>query len=153
MIPAFNAHEVVQRRKEALKARLDRAMALVLNDLGLELVRTARLLHSYQDQTGNLTNSIGYVVIRRKSVVAQGGELKSGAGADEAKEVCMRIAAESKYDWTLAIVAGMEYAAYVEAKGYNVLMPAELKAQRDFGPAMRKLIAKYDERLSNILKS
>lgn len=42
----------------------------------------------------------------------------------------------------LVIVAGMNYAAYVEAKGYNVILPAELKAKTDFPKAMQKLMEK-----------
>ena len=36
----------------------------------------------------------------------------------------------------------MNYAAYVEAKGYNVILPAELKAKKDFPEAMNRLMEK-----------
>ena len=40
----------------------------------------------------------------------------------------------------------MNYAAYVEAKGYNVILPAELKAKTDFPIMMAKLKEKARKR-------
>jgi hypothetical protein len=33
----------------------------------------------------------------------------------------------------------MNYAAYVEAKGYNVILPAQLKAMKDFPETVKRL--------------
>ena len=46
----------------------------------------------------------------------------------------------------------MEYAAYVEAKGYNVLIPAELQASKIFVPRMKELFAKFDAKLKEMMK-
>ncbi len=43
----------------------------------------------------------------------------------------------------------MNYAAYVEAKGYNVILPAELKAKKDFPTAMNKIINKVLSKISS----
>ena len=50
----------------------------------------------------------------------------------------------------LVVVAGMNYAAYVEAKGYNVILPAELKAKTDFPQAMKKLMDKAQAKATEI---
>lgn len=109
--------------------------------IGEELCNHARTItkgHSsggYDDQTGNLRSSIGYRIYRDGEPVYEGGfknvqvvnekgETVTGDGVEAAK------AALDDYGlaysipmrgWTLTIVAGMSYAAYVEAKGYNVL--------------------------------
>ena len=41
----------------------------------------------------------------------------------------------------LVVVAGMNYAAYVEAKGYNVLASAEHLAERELPRMLEKLIS------------
>ena len=46
----------------------------------------------------------------------------------------------------------MEYAAYVEARGYNVLIPAELQANKEFVPRMKELFAKADAKLKEMMK-
>lgn len=57
-------------------------------------------------------------------------------------KLAMKIASQTPNSFSLIIVAGMNYAAYVEAKGYNVILPAELKAKADFPAAMNKLVEK-----------
>ena len=41
----------------------------------------------------------------------------------------------------IVVVAGMNYAAYVEAKGYNVLASAEHLAERELPRMLEKLIS------------
>ena len=106
-----------------------------------ELTRYAREQHNYTDQTGNLTNSIGYAVVRNGKIVNYGGEIKSGDGAAEGLKMAQKMAANASSSFSLLIVAGMNYAAYVEAKGYNVILPAELKAKADLPAYMQKLQA------------
>lgn len=43
------------------------------------------------------------------------------------------------HQFALIIIAGMEYASYVEAKGYNVIMPAELKAKAEMPAVIQKI--------------
>ena len=49
------------------------------------------------------------------------------------------MAATLPNSFSLIIVAGMNYAAYVEAKGYNVILPAQLKAMKDFPETVKRL--------------
>lgn len=126
----------------AFQENLYKATEFLLKYLGEELVKYARDNHNYTDQTGNLTNSIGYAVVRNKEIVYFGGENQPGEGAQEALKVAMKMAASVGETFSLIIVAGMNYAAYVEAKGYNVILPAELKAKKDFPEAMNRLMEK-----------
>lgn len=151
MTPKYNPHRLVQKRKASLQQRFERALLLVLNELGMELVKYARENRTYTDRTGNLTNSMGYVILRRGSQVAHGGEQGNGEGQKAALDLYYKLALGTKYDYTLIIVAGMEYAAYVEAKGYNVLMPVQLKANTEFASRMKELVVKYDAKLKQML--
>lgn len=102
-------------------------------EVGNRCITEARDNGSYMDQTGNLRSSIGYVVvvdgqIVRKNVVDL---VKNGTeGTKEAEAFLERLASEHSSGICLIVVAGMNYASYVEGRGYNVLTSAELLAER-----------------------
>lgn len=138
--PTFQNGTVAAKVQEFQK-RLESATVFLLQFMGEELTKYAREQHNYTDQTGNLTNSIGYAVVRNGKIVNHGGEIKSGDGAAEGLKIAQKMAANASSSFSLLIVAGMNYAAYVEAKGYNVILPAELKAKADLPAYMQKLQA------------
>lgn len=128
----------VSAQVEAFRQNLGRAVLTLLKYLGEDLVRYARDNHNYTDRTGNLTSSIGYVITREGKIVFD-GIASSVDSRESALRVARQMAADSGQAYTLIIVAGMSYASYVEAKGYNVILPAELKAKKDFPAAMERL--------------
>ena len=128
----------------AFRERVEKATLFQLQYLGEQLVAYAREQHNYTDRTGNLTNSIAYAVVKEGKIVTYGGENQPGEGADTALKVATDYAASVPNTFSLIVVAGMNYAAYVEAKGYNVILPAELKARTDFP----KVIARLQEKAS-----
>ncbi len=101
--------------------------------LGEKCVAQARDNGSYQDQTGNLRNSTGYVVLYN-------GIVQKKTGISKLNE---RIVEETipKYQKgvVLLVVAGMKYAVYVEAKNYDVLTSAELLAEQEVPRMLSKL--------------
>ena len=121
-----------RQRAEEARGASDQELVRWLSYIGEELCNHARTItpdHStggYDDQTGNLRSSIGYRVFKNGEPVKDGGfkNVKEGNGIEEAKDALERygLAHDIPVDgWTLVIVAGMSYATYVEAKGYNVL--------------------------------
>ena len=80
--------------------------------IGDDFVNAARSISTYQDQTGNLRSSIGY------SVVKDGRVVKFDNKSDFADQKISELSQTGIY---LIVFAGMEYALYVEAKGYDVL--------------------------------
>lgn len=138
--PTFQNGAIAAKVQEFQK-RLESATVFLLQFMGEELTKYAREQHNYTDQTGNLTNSIGYAVVRNGKIINYGGEIKSGDGAAEGLKIAQKMAANASSSFSLLIVAGMNYAAYVEAKGYNVILPAELKAKADLPAYMQKLQA------------
>lgn len=124
---------------KAFQERLEMAVISQLQKLGEELVKYAKEQHNYLDQTGNLTNSIGYAVVKQGNILYYSGENQPGEGAAEGLKVAQQMAATLPNSFSLIIVAGMNYAAYVEAKGYNVILPAQLKAMKDFPEIVKRL--------------
>ena len=120
------------------KEEYDRKAVEWLTKLGEDVVKYARNHGGYYDRTGNLRNSIGYVIVQYGQIVneafvhtqrvrvAKGCEKAKSASADEAhakglehaRSVARELPANKTY---LVWVAGMEYAKYVEAKGFDVL--------------------------------
>lgn len=141
---------VILAKVEAFQRNLDKAVLFMLKYLGEDLAKYAKEQHNYTDQTGNLTNSIGYAVVRNKEIVYYGGTNQPGVGADAALETAMKYAQDMQDTYSLIIVAGMNYAAYVEAKGYNVILPAELKTKKDFPAAMNRLMEKAKSKANEL---
>lgn len=112
----------------------NRKAVIFLQQLGERLVKYARedksAARHYTDRTGNLRNSIGYVVVQGGQIVkslfdgntsaTEGYQKGNGnaIGLAYATKIAMELPANKTY---LVWVAGMEYASYVEANGYDVI--------------------------------
>ena len=98
--------------------------------LGEQVVKYAKDNGNYTDRTANLRNSIGYIVVQSGKVIEEsftGGASPTtkGGNSSMAKEAGRTYAHQlisqySKDKTYLVWVAGMEYAAYVEAN-YDVI--------------------------------
>lgn len=106
----------------------------VLDYVGLECVKEARTMRKYTDQTGNLRSSTGYAVVYNGRIVKQSNfeKVKQTAteGAATGKKLIRQLASSYADGLVLILVAGMDYAVHVEARGYNVLNSAEDLARR-----------------------
>ena len=113
--------------------RITSALLYNLQYIGERCLNTARNTNSYKDQTGNLRSSLGYVVASDGKIVYQstfevvkeGGDGKK-SGIQFAKEIVRQF----PEGIVLIVVAGMNYAQYVSAKGYDVIDSAELLAEK-----------------------
>lgn len=123
----------IDRFIEAEVERLKNALVYNLCAVGEQVLNAARLTNSYKDQTGNLRSSIGYVVAVDGEIVqmssfdvVKGG----GEGAKGGKAYAMQLVRDFPKGIVLIVVAGMNYASYVSAKGYDVLDSSELLADK-----------------------
>lgn len=94
--------------------------------IGEQFVGKARITGNYTDRTGNLRSSIGYIIVNDGKVVQlniqkaeQGTD--GGTGEQEATAFGKQLASRFNKGLILIVFAGMEYAASVESKGYDVL--------------------------------
>lgn len=96
-----------------------------IGEAALKAAREKGSFKNYVDRSGNLRNSTGYVV-------AIGGKVVTTAGFDKSEGLpfARELATTTDADGVLVVCAGMKYATYVSARGYDVLDSAELEAQR-----------------------
>lgn len=113
--------------------RTERAIMRNLSYAGEECVNVARQSHTYRDQTGNLTSSVGYVISKDGHLVKAGDfntVKQGGQGSRDGKEYAKQLVSEFPQGIVLIVVAGMNYAAHVSNRGYDVIDSAELKANQ-----------------------
>lgn len=135
-------HDAILKEIERVNILTIRA----LSRLGEECVTEARDRspeESWIDRSGNLRSSIGYVI-------ASGGEIikysdftvvKNGTeGPKTGKTLAEEIAKKYRSGYVLVVVAGMNYAEYVEAMDNKVVLAsAELFARQQLPSMMQKL--------------
>lgn len=104
-----------------------------LVSVGEKCVNEARLSGNYTDRTGNLRSSVGYVLTHNGEIVYTSSfpTIKGGnEGATEGRDYALELAKTISGDWVLIVVAGRQYAAYVRARGYDVIDKAEDLARK-----------------------
>ena len=76
---------------------------------------------SFNDQTGNLRSSIGYIVARDGNILTGKFEGKTAEGKAQGQKIADEVLRKNPRGFVLIVVAGMEYAAAVESKGKDVI--------------------------------
>nr|WP_315026081.1 hypothetical protein [uncultured Chryseobacterium sp.] len=105
----------------------------------MECVTLAKNLDTYTDRTANLRNSIGYIVVKHGNVIDSMFEAKERgsafnsddpAGEKVGENLARSLAKDFGNGYAVIVVAGMEYASYVEDIHHlDVLKPAEVIAR------------------------
>ena len=129
-----NWNQLNREIHQKMTLEYNRKAVAYLQQLGERLVKYARedksAARHYTDRTGNLRNSIGYVVVQGGQIVKSlfNGNTtdternKKGDGNTIGLAYATKIAMELPTNKTYLVwVAGMEYASYVEANGYDVI--------------------------------
>jgi peptidoglycan/xylan/chitin deacetylase (PgdA/CDA1 family) len=113
--------EIIEKLRQYIE-KDKQNIILVLHRIGQEAVNWARENGSYTDRTGNLRNSIGYIIFEN----GEERDFFGNAPAQANKDVVVRLVRNRipKHGLALVVFAGMEYGIYVEAKGYIVLSGA-----------------------------
>ena len=109
---------------------------------------------SWFDQTGNLRSSIGYAVVDhgRKCIESAFSIIKNGGdGAKAGKELIDNLTSLYSNTYALVVVAGMEYADYVEAmENKDVLASTELWAKSKMQEYLDKSLERAETRISEL---
>lgn len=128
--------------------KVHNAIVTTMQYIGEECVRIAREQGSYKDRTGNLRNSIGYVILRNGDIIQKNFESRiaskvvdaaNAKGALEGEAMANELAKKFTKGYALLVVAGMHYAYYVETRGYDVLDSAERNARQRVPQLMKQL--------------
>nr|DAU55516.1 MAG TPA: hypothetical protein [Caudoviricetes sp.] len=144
--PNFTKDDV-RKRFDAFLNEIEKKQIDRLQRLGEMCLVEARINKGYMMQTGALLSSTGYevfvdgVAIHSQFDAASGAESNAAeTGIKSGQNIAETIGKGTK-GIALVVVAGMNYAAYVEAKGYNVLSSAEHLAERELPRMLEKLIS------------
>lgn len=140
--PARNFDNYLEDYLTSIKALLVRNLSIV-GEKCVAAARDRKQEESWFDQTGNLRSSIGYIVVVDGKVTNEGGfkQIKGGnEGADEGRRFAKNVAREFARGFALIVVAGMNYAAHVEAmENKDVLASSELLAKKLVPEMLKKL--------------
>ena len=153
--------------KELLEAK-KQLIIKIFAYVGESCVNEARSYNGkqYTDRTGNLRSSTGYVVVADGNIVQissfdsksvapgykiiEGKRVKVGgsgqSGSQDGQSFAMQIASRFPKGICLIVVAGMKYATYVSAKGYNVLDISELLADKLVPQMLKQLGVNFKQK-------
>jgi hypothetical protein len=102
-----------------------------------EAVNRARATDTYKDQTNNLRSSIGFVIYyngqklfrdfkKSGTGTGGGGDISGQQGQVQGESLADKVSSKFPSGFVAVIVAGMNYALYVEAKGFDVITGSTL---------------------------
>lgn len=126
--------------------RVDEKTLTLLQASGEVFVKYARESGRYNDQTGNLRSSIGYVILKDGVEFSSNFEKQNvGTEGEKGVEKSMKLARDLgntfNTGYVLIGVAGMEYAIYVEAmESKDVITGAQIRTQEWMRRAIKQII-------------
>ncbi|GAA4328557.1 hypothetical protein [Flaviaesturariibacter amylovorans] len=126
-------------------ARIEQAILLRLKRVGETYVANARTNGTYTDQTGNLRASIGYVILKNGEQIdlkLEGTKEAKTAAEAAIKDAIADMKTRVPAGYVLIVVAGMEYAAAVEAKGKDVITASGKIAEKQLREALAAIARK-----------
>ena len=91
----------------------------------------------YLDDTTNLRNSIGYYVLQNGAIIR--GRVEGPAEATSAAMTVLQQVPKVNIGYQLIGVAGMEYASYLESRGFNVITSQGMVALTNVEQRLRRL--------------
>lgn len=156
--------QLMQHAMETAAAIIEEEIMQSLIRLGEECltrIRTRSKEESWIDQTGNLRSSIGYAVhaygmeVMSSTFVALPGPDGSGyEGTVKGQDYIRSLAAKFSDTYALVVVAGMDYAEYVEAiKGKDVLASTEIWARKKIDGYLADAKIRAEARINQFINS
>lgn len=126
-------------------ANLEKLVIKHFVEVGKAFMLSARNPHTYRNITGGLESSIAFVVIQDGRIVHEDFKLAvSGynriVGIAKARAFINTLRSEiPARGVSLIVVAGAEYAAYVEARGHDVITGSSLGAKKHLRQAVEDI--------------
>lgn len=135
------SREQIARAMLQTKQRFEQVVLLNLQRIGEQFVKNARENANFTDRTGNLRSSIGYVILKDGEQISDNFKaVKNGPiGVSTAKQVIEQIKKDYKRGYVIIGIAGMDYAAAVESKGFDVITSSAKTAEVALKTAVQRL--------------
>jgi hypothetical protein len=140
--------KVIDKALREFGERAEKAIIFNMEALVAELENHAKLSAGYEDQTSNLKGSIGGAVLKDGKPISYKG---FDSGGSEGRKTGLEyinslITLDKSKGYVIIIVAGMEYAAYVEdIHNLNVLKKSELKMKRELPKMLNRMKRKLEQ--------
>lgn len=149
LIPRFTMNDIDRMLREELQD-IEHSLIRIYRRVGVHAVNMARQLGNYQDRTSNLRGSIGYLIAVNGKIVDSLFEAPLGGykalpedgdkyGHSIAENFAAKVLENYHEGIVLIVVAGMNYAAAVESKNYDVLTGAEREAMKEMQKLLNQL--------------
>ncbi len=114
---------------DALIKQIDERSDAVLTEVGREACRLAQQDGNYQNITYNLRNGNGYCIVRDDEVVKM-EVISDGSHPEAVQRTENLLLYSNKPEDGLYLANGVDYASFVESRGYEVLISKKLYAAR-----------------------
>ncbi len=118
-------NQYIQSQTQAYEEEVIKA----LHYQGDEFVDDALENRTFDDRTGNLAASIGYMILKDGQEIGSRFDGETSEGVNNAKRIAAEVAANHNRGFVLIGVAGMSYAAAVESMGYDVITGSAPKSK------------------------
>lgn len=125
-------------------AGIDSDIRDALMKAALDFVRNARMTNTYKDRTSNLRSSIGFIIYKDGREISRNFET-AGAGSEDSSrgmaegQAFAELQSPNMDGYSIVVVAGMEYAKHVEARGYDVVTNSKEIMVQDI-PVLLKIV-------------
>ena len=143
------SEEIMNKIKQQTEV-WERLIIRKFQQVGEECSNQAKSLNigTFTDRTGNLRSSIGYIIVKDGELYSVGDfrSIKNGAkGSSEGVEYAKSLISKFPRGIALVVVAGMNYAGYVEAKSLDVITGQELYSSRRLKELLTELTKNIHE--------
>lgn len=109
--------------------------------IGEQIINKARAKGEFTDRSGALRSSEGYMILMDgKMVNLKFNPTIKAEGKNRGEDLAKELAKENNKGIQLIVFAGMEYALYVESKGFDVLSGSVLN-KSEFEKELKSLLA------------
>ena len=151
--PMTEVSLVIHRSMEIIREEVMRALSY-LGEVCVRKIKDRTAQESWIDQTGNLRSSIGYAIYEygRKEIESAFRVVKKGhEGVLEGQKMIDELARMYSNTYALVVVAGMNYAEYVEAKdNKDVLASTELFARKEVDKYLKQAKARAIRKIEKL---
>lgn len=146
LTPLFSDSDL-ERWFDKFQDRAEEKIFKLLSAAGEKFVEVSRKSRSYKDQTGNLRSSIGYIIAIDGETVSENFEKASEGsegdnGVSRGRQIAEEISLAYPGGYILIGVAGMDYAAIVEAKGRDVITSGNIQCEEYLKKALKSVFSK-----------
>lgn len=142
IIPQWTAKDVeimLDKHMRCIEKKIYNALLFA----GESGIAYARKNGSYIDRTGNLRSSVGYIITYNGAIVTESSFGSKSDGASQGQQLAETLAMKTRNTgFCLVMVAGMNYALYVERNGRDVLTGGSNKAEKAFKTLIDKTFKK-----------